>query len=112
MTLTLCESRRYQQPSNAALKANRRAEFIVIGMACGIFMLGVGTLLVAYWYKNLYVGGGTFLFQSFLYVPIREVLKLRKDNLVLQTIPVLVAELPPKQAILEIVELAKYLRER
>lgn len=97
---------------DAALRTNRRAEFIVIAMALCIFMLGAGTLLVAYWFTNPYVGGGTFLLQSFLYWPIREILKLRKDNLVLQTLPVLVAELPPKEAILEIRKLAEYMRNR
>lgn len=95
---------------DAALKTNRRAESIVILMAVCIFALGAGTLFVAYWYANPYVGGGTFLLQSFLYWPIREVLKLRKDNLVLQTLPTLVAELPPKEAILEIRKLTEYLR--
>lgn len=97
---------------DSALKDNRRAEWIVIGMALGIFMLGAGVIVVAYWSKNPYVGGGTFLLQSFLYWPIREILKLRKDNMVLQTLPVLVAELPPKEAILEIRKLAEYMRNR
>jgi hypothetical protein len=95
---------------DAALKANRRAEFIVIVMALCVFFLGAGILFVAYWYANPYIGGGTFLLQSFLYWPIREILKVRKDNLVLQTLPVLVAELPPKEAILQIRKLAEYVR--
>jgi len=75
-------------------------------------MLGVGALLVAYWFTNPYMGGGAFALQSFLYWPIREILKLRKDNLVLQTLPVRVAELPPKEAILEIRKLADYMRNK
>jgi hypothetical protein len=97
---------------DAALRDNRRAEFIVIAMALGVFGLGAGIVLVAYWFKNPYVGGGTFLCQSFLYWPIREILRLRKDNLVLQTVPVLLAELPQKEATLEIRQLAAYIRNR
>jgi len=97
---------------DAALKTNHRAELIVISMACAIFLLGLGTLLLAYWHRNSYIGGGTFLFQSFLYLPIREILKLRKDNIVLQALPVLLAELPPRETVLEIRKLAAYLRAR
>jgi hypothetical protein len=95
---------------DGALYANRRAEFIVIGMAIGIFMLGAGILIVAYWLTNPYVSGGAFLFQSLLYWPIREILKLRRDNLVLQTLPVLVSALPPKEAAIEIRKLTDYIR--
>ena len=95
-----------------ALRSNHRAEFIVISMAIGIFILGVGILLLAYKHKNPYVGGGTFILQSLLYWPIREILKVRKDNLVLQALPVLVAELPTKEAALEIRKLAEYMRAK
>lgn len=95
---------------DGALRDNRRAEHIVIGMALGIFGLGAGILVVAYWLTNPYVSGGTVLFQSLLYWPIREILKLRRDNLILQTLPVLVAELPPKEAAIEIRKLMSYMR--
>ena len=97
---------------DAALRDNRRAEFIVMGMALFIFLLGAGLLLLAYWFVNPYAAGGTFLLQSFLYWPIREILRLRRDNLVLQTLPVLVAELPPKEAILEIRKLSEHIRSK
>jgi hypothetical protein len=95
---------------DGALRDNRRAEFIVIGMAIGIFLLGAGALIVAYWLTNPYVGSGAFLFQSLLYWPIREILKVRQDNLVLQTLPVLVAELQPKDAAIEIRKLSEFMR--
>jgi hypothetical protein len=95
---------------DGALRDNRRAEHIVVGMAVGIFMLGVGSLVIAYWLTNPYVGGGAFLFQSLLYWPIREILKVRQDNLVLQTLPVLVAELEPKDVAIEIRKLAEFMR--
>ncbi|HKR10916.1 MAG TPA: hypothetical protein VJT15_02570 [Pyrinomonadaceae bacterium] len=97
---------------DGALRDNRRAEFIVIGMAVGIFLLGAGCLVIAYWLTNPYVGGGAFLFQSLLYWPIREILRVRQDNLVLQTLPVLVAELQPKDATIEIRKLAEFMRDR
>lgn len=97
---------------DAAIGSNRRAERIIMAMAVGIFLLGVSIAVAAYWLKNFYVTGGTFLCQSFLYWPIREIRRLRKDNLVLQTLPVLLAELPPKEAVIEIRKLAAYIRER
>ena len=97
---------------DGALKDNRRAEHIVIGMAVGIFLLGIGILVVAYRLTNPYVSGGTVLFQSLLYWPIREILKLRQDNLLLQTLPVLVSGLSPKDAAIEIRKLAEHMRAR
>ena len=95
---------------DGALKDNRRAEHIVVGMSVGIFGLGAGILLVAYWLTNPYITGGTVLFQSLLYWPIREILRLRQDNLMLQTLPVLVAELAPQEAAKEIRKLLEYMR--
>jgi hypothetical protein len=95
-----------------ALQDNRRAETIVIGMALGIFVLGVVILLVAYWQRNAYVAGGALVVQGFLYWPVREILKLRRDNLILQTFPALISNLSPSDAGREIVKLLVYLRRR
>jgi hypothetical protein len=95
---------------DGALGSNRRAEFIVIGMAVGIFVSGIGALAVAYWQQNPYIGAGSVVVNSLLYWPIREVLKLRRDNLILQVLPVMLAQLSPEDAAKEIKKLADYLR--
>jgi hypothetical protein len=96
---------------DSALQQNRRAEYIVIGMAVAIFVLGLAVVLVGYRSTNLYITGGATLFQAFLYWPVREILKLRRDNLILQTLPALTASLPPKHAADEIIKLLESLRK-
>src|SRR4051812_7675147 len=95
---------------DAALRLNRRAETIVITMAVAIFVLGVLTFLLAYVEKNPYAAGGSALVTAFLYWPIREILKLRRDNLVLQVVPVMVAQLGPIDLAKEIKLLLLHLR--
>jgi hypothetical protein len=81
-----------------ALLDNRRAETIVLAMAAGIFLLGVGAIGVSYWQHNPYFIAGALLMQALLYVPVREILRLRRDNLVLQTLPVLLGGLSQPDA--------------
>lgn len=97
---------------DGALKSNRRAETIVISMAIAIFATGAATLLLAYWARNPYISSGSIISSGFLYWPIHEILKLRKDNLILQVLPVILAQLPPPDAAKEIKKLADYLRGR
>ena len=93
-----------------ALEENRRAESIVIVMATGIFTVGIAGVIVAYWHQNPYLGIGSAVVNSFLYWPIREILRLRRDNLVLQVLPIMLAELPPIEAAKEIKKFADHLR--
>ena len=93
-----------------ALADNRRAENVLIGMAIGIFVIGVSAVFTGFWLKNPYVASGSMLTQGFLYWPIREVGRLRRDNLILQTFPALASVLPAKQVAQEIVKLLKHLR--
>jgi hypothetical protein len=95
---------------DGALHDNRRAEYIVIGMALGIFTAGTAVLFLGYWQQNPYVGGGGALLSGLLYWPIYEILKLRRDNLILQVLPVMLAELSPEDAAKEIRKLADHLR--
>jgi hypothetical protein len=56
------------------------------------------------------VGGPSVVLQGFLYWPIREILRLRRDNLVLQTVPSIISGLPQKEAAIEIIKMLRYLR--
>jgi hypothetical protein len=95
-----------------ALAQNRRAERIVIGMAIGMFVLGLAIVVTGYWSKNLYVTGGAAVLQGFLYWPIREIMHIRRDNIVLQATPVIIATLSPEAAAIEIRELLAFLRKK
>lgn len=93
-----------------ALAATRRSETIIIAMSIGIFILGCAALMVSYWRQNPYIGGPSVVLQGFLYWPIREILRLRRDNLVLQTVPSIISGLPQKEAAIEIIKMLRYLR--
>jgi len=95
---------------DAALIANRRAEGIIIGMAMAIFALGAASFCLAYFEKNPYVAGGSVLLTGFLYWPIGQILKVRRDNLVLQVVPVMVAQLSAEDLAKEIKKTLDHLR--
>src|SRR5258708_4312716 len=90
------------QRVDEALASNRRTEKVIIAMASAIFILGASVLMLGYWRQNVYVGGATALFQGFLIWPIRETLRLRRENLALQVVPIIVSSLPPREAAIEI----------
>jgi hypothetical protein len=87
---------------DGALRDNRRAEIVVFCMAGGIFLTGIAVLIVGYWQMNPYLTTGAAVAQLLLYWPVREVLKLRRDNLVLQTLPTIIRGLPPADACVEL----------
>jgi hypothetical protein len=95
---------------DSALKDNRRAEHIIIGMSVSIFVLGMAGFVFAYIDRNPYIGGGSTLLNGLLYWPIREILKLRRDNLLLQVLPSMLATLAPAEAAKEIKRIADHLR--
>jgi hypothetical protein len=97
---------------DGALARNTRAEIIVIAMATAIFLVGVSIVIVAYWLKNPYVSAGGAFSQFFLRYPIREILKVRRDNLILETFPAMVSSLPPEKAAVEISKTLRYLLSR
>jgi hypothetical protein len=98
------------QRVDQALAANRRAENFIIGMAFAIFVLGVIITIVAYWHTNPYVGSAAVVVQMLLYWPIKEVLKVRRDNLILQSFPILVTTLPPDRLVDELAKTLEFIR--
>jgi hypothetical protein len=83
---------------DGALKANRRGEAIAIGMAAAIFLLGFTMIGVSYKSQNPYFTTDAAILQGFLYWPLREILQIRLDNLMLQTLPALVTMVSPREA--------------
>jgi hypothetical protein len=80
-------------------------------MAVGTFLLGLAIIVTGFWFRNHYITAGATLTQGFLYWPINEILKLRRDNIILQTTPVIVSALDSKAAADEIKKLLAYLRK-
>ena len=67
-------------------------------------------MAVSYWIKSPYVAGGAALLNGFIYWPIREIIKIRRDNVVLQVVPAMVAQLPPKEAAQYIGQIINWLK--
>jgi hypothetical protein len=84
-----------------ALGDNRRAEWLVIGLAATIFLIGAVVLGMGA-SGNPYAAGAAVVVEMFLYWPVREILRIRRDNLILQTLPVLVSTMPPDLAAQEL----------
>lgn len=82
-----------------ALLQNRRDALVFISMAVGIFLLGASTVIVGYWRLNPYVGTGALLFQTLLCWPANKILILRRDNIMLQTLPALASRMPSDEAV-------------
>ena len=80
-----------------ALHQNRRAEYIVIVMAAAIFVLGIAVATVGAWAENAYLTIPAVVLEGLLYWPIKSILKLRRDNITLQTVPAIVTVLPRQQ---------------
>jgi hypothetical protein len=95
-----------------ALDANRRAERVIIIMALALFIGGLVACLVAYCLRSQYVATGGACILGFLVYPIGEIRKLRRDNIILQTFPILIARLPRDRAATELSKLLAYLLER
>ncbi len=93
-----------------ALAENHRAERLIVSMALALFIVGLLLLFLGYWLRNPIVASAALLSQIFLMFPINEIRKLRRDNLILQTFPVLIEGLPKEAALQEIKKLLAYLR--
>jgi hypothetical protein len=95
-----------------ALGANRRGERVIMIMALILFIGGLAAYLMAYCLRSQYVATcGSCIF-AFLVYPIGEIRKLRRDNIILQTFPILIASLPRDKIAAEISKLLAHMLER
>jgi len=81
-------------------------------MATAIFLLGASIVVAGYWFRNPYVFAGGGACQLLLWRPIDAILKLRRDNLILQMLPTLVSGLPPEKMAAEVSRLLRHLRSK
>lgn len=87
------------------LQSNKRHETSVIVMSVFIFVLGVTALIYGMVDGNAFIVAPSTLFSGALYWPIKQILKIRKDNIALATLPSLITTLPPEDAARELVKL-------
>ncbi len=88
-----------------ALAANARAERMIFRLGAGVLGLGVGSLALAFWLMSPFLLGLTLLLLGLLYWPIAEIMRLRRENICLETIPTLAYNISIDRAMEEIVRL-------
>ena len=93
-----------------ALERGKRSEQLVIGLSVMIFGLGTAFLIVAAVLGSIVVAAPAVLIEALLYWPIRQILRMRKENIALACAPALIATLPPEQAAGEMVKLLEDVR--
>ena len=93
-----------------ALERGRQSEAVVIGLSVMIFLLGAGLVVVAVATGSPVYAVPALVIEGFLYWPIRQILRLRKQNIALATAPALINTLPPAQAAAEMVKLLEEIR--
>lgn len=98
------------QRIDQALKDGRRNELIIIGLSVMIFLLGVACIIVALAQGSAALAAPALLIELLLYWPIRQILRIRKENIALATAPALINTLPPAQAAAEMVKFLENVR--
>jgi hypothetical protein len=94
-----------------ALERGRRSEQLVIGLSVLVFALGMGLIAVGAALNSVLIVGPSVAIEALLYWPIRQVLRIRKQNIALACAPALIATLPPEQAAAEMVKLLEDVRD-
>lgn len=92
------------------LRYNRREELQMIAMATAIFLVGVVLLAMGYSQRLPYLSAGSIPLHLLLYGPIRKIDRIRRENIVLQVFPILIATLTAEAAEQEMRDLLAYIR--
>jgi len=77
---------------------NRRTETLFIVLAVTLFVLGVATLLVALYTGHLVWASPSVVTTALLYWPMRQIGRMRRDNIALAIAPALISRLPAAEA--------------
>jgi|SRR5208282_3354383 len=94
------------------LRENRRTETLFIGLAVTLFALGIVTLLLAVFTNRLVWASPSVVTTALLYWPMREIRRMRRENIALATAPALIARLPAAEAAAEIQRMLEKLFQR
>lgn len=90
------------------IRANRFYEYVLIGLIITLFASGIACFWVAMLSGNIVLAAPPLLTTAILQWPILRLQGMRKDNMLVQTIPILVQILPPHDAAEEIRALIAY----
>jgi hypothetical protein len=93
-----------------ALERGKRSEQLIIALSVMIFLLGAGLIITGIALSSAAVAAPSIVLEAFLYWPIRQIVRIRKENIALATAPALIAALPPGEAATEMVKLLETVR--
>lgn len=90
---------------------NKRSEHILIFISIGMFLLAIGLLIIEILSGEIILVWPTMLINAFLYWPIKAILRIKKENIVLNETIVVLQTCPAEKAILELERLWAFMRE-
>ncbi len=94
------------------ISQNKRSERVITYMSIGIFLLGITLLIIEVLSGEIILIGFTILINVFLYWPVKAILKIRKENIVLSATATVLETCPTEKAIVELEKLWAFIRER
>ena len=84
------------------LRDNRRTETLFIVLSVVLFLLGIASLISALVSGKLILASPSVLTTSLLYWPMKQIRKIRRENIALATAPALISKLPDAEAAAQI----------
>ena len=94
-----------------ALATNRKWEMLAAMMAVVIFVLAITIIVVGIWRGYLYASAVAAGLSPLLYFALKEIGKIRRDNVLLQCLPALLEGLPPEKRAEVLIKLMQELRQ-
>ena len=91
------------------LGQNRRIEWTYIGLTVALFLAGIACLIVALSTGHFAWSTPSAITTGLLYWPLQEIKEIRNKNIALATAPMLITQLPPNKAAVEIQKLLQNL---
>jgi hypothetical protein len=98
------------QRIDQALERGKRSEQLVIALSVMIFLLGTALVIAGVALNSAVVAAPSVVIEALLYWPVRQILRIRKENIALACAPALIGTLPPDQAAAEMVKLLEDVR--
>lgn len=91
------------------LTENKRVEYLYLALTTILFLTGIACFIVALVSGQFAWSTPSAITTGLLYYPLKEIKNLRRKNIALATAPILITQLPPNKAALEIQKLLENL---
>lgn len=91
------------------LKDNKRTENVYLILTVILFLMGIACIAYALIVGELAWSTPSAITTGFLYFPLKEIKLLRNKNVALATAPIIITQLPPAKAAVEIQKLLEHI---